>query len=68
MGDDILSGDLVAIAALIVGSIFAWSLGMGMGTGNGRHLMEQEAIARGYALYCPDTGVFAWNDECGGAE
>lgn len=21
-------------------------------------------VERGYALYCPNTGTFAWKDEC----
>ena len=25
---------------------------------------QQEAISRGYALYCPSDGKFAWNNEC----
>jgi hypothetical protein len=25
---------------------------------------EEYAITRGYALYCPDTGDFAWKGEC----
>ena len=27
---------------------------------------ETEAINRGYALYCPSTGNFAWKGECDG--
>lgn len=64
MSDDFLAGTIAAVFF----AVMAWNLGMGMGTGNGRHLMEQEAIAKGFALYCPDTGVFAWVDECGGVE
>lgn len=26
---------------------------------------EHQAIERGYALHCPDTGDFAWKGECG---
>lgn len=25
---------------------------------------QAEAISRGYAIYCPDSGDFAWVDEC----
>jgi hypothetical protein len=25
---------------------------------------EKQAISRGYALYCPTNGDFAWNGEC----
>jgi len=25
---------------------------------------QSNAIERGYALYCPSTGDFAWKDEC----
>lgn len=26
---------------------------------------KQQAIERGYALYCPSDGEFAWKGECG---
>ena len=26
--------------------------------------LEAEAIQRGYALHCPQTGEFAWKGEC----
>lgn len=26
--------------------------------------IERQAIERGYALYCPTTGDFAWKGEC----
>lgn len=25
---------------------------------------KHEAVSRGYALYCPTTGDFAWKGEC----
>lgn len=30
-----------------------------------RSYWHQSAIKRSYAAYCPDTGEFAWNNECG---
>jgi hypothetical protein len=28
--------------------------------------MQKETIERGFALYCPTNGKFAWKDECEG--
>jgi hypothetical protein len=28
------------------------------------HLWQSQAIERGYALYCPNNGNFAWIGEC----
>jgi hypothetical protein len=30
----------------------------------GTRVMEHQAITRGYASYCPNTGDFAWAGEC----
>ena len=30
----------------------------------GSYKMKHEAVERGYALYCADTGDFSWKDEC----
>lgn len=47
---------LLVIAAII----FGFFLG---GHVYGTHIMEQ-AIDRGYASFCPNTGDFAWAGEC----
>lgn len=28
------------------------------------YIWQQQATERGYALYCPDNGKFAWKGEC----
>lgn len=49
----------IALAALVVilAGGWAWSAMTGPG-------IEAEAIQRGYALHCPQTGDFAWKGEC----
>ncbi len=54
------------IAILIVVAILAGIFFGGMYAGN--HTIKNEAIERGYALYCADTGEFSWKDECGKGE
>lgn len=49
---------LVIIAVVLVGVFIG-------GQWYGKHKMEQQAVENGYALYCPDTGDFAWSGECG---
>ena len=39
---------------------------MSIGVSGGAGMIQEQAIERGYALHCPETGEFAWADECGG--
>lgn len=48
----------IAIILLIVAA-FVVMVNLG-----GAGVVRAQAIERGYALYCPDTGRFAWKDEC----
>lgn len=47
---------VVAVLLVIVGIIIG-AFGM-------QNTYQKEAIQKGYALYCPDTGEFAWKGEC----
>lgn len=38
--------------------------GILVGAFGGHEYFERQAIDRGYALHCPDTGNFAWKGEC----
>lgn len=50
-------GAVIIIIAIVIAIFFSGQL-------HGTNLMQKEAISRGYASYCPDTGDFAWNGEC----
>ena len=52
---------LIVLAAIVAAIFFG-----GMYAGSYKY--KQEAVERGYALYCPDTGNFSWKDECGKGE
>jgi hypothetical protein len=49
---------LIILAAIVVGIFIA-------GDWYGTNSMRLEAIQRGYGIYCPDSGDFAWAGECG---
>jgi hypothetical protein len=53
--------DLVAVASI---GLFLGFCMLILGTGLSDNWWEQQAIERGYALHCPDTGKFAWKGEC----
>lgn len=42
--------------------------GITMGDNEARHQLHTEAIERGYGLYCPTNGQFAWAGECKDSE
>lgn len=48
---------MMVLAAIVVGIFIA---GQWFGTNSTR----LEAIQRGYGMYCPDSGDFAWKGEC----
>lgn len=54
------------LAVLVVLAIVAGIFFGGMYAGN--YKIKEEAIERGYALYCADTGEFSWKNECGKGE
>lgn len=35
-----------------------------IGVGVGNDAIQDQAVARGYAIHCPLDGRFAWKDEC----
>lgn len=51
--------------ALILIYIFTFFIGILMGTITDRFIWHKKAVEHSYGLYCPDTGKFAWKDECG---
>ena len=51
---------LVLALVLASGINIAWNVGHV----KGYSIMQVQAIQRGYALYCPTNGNFAWNGEC----
>ncbi len=52
----------VFIVVLVVGLI----IGILIGHIATSQDFQAEAIQRGYALFCPQDGEFAWKDECDG--
>ena len=46
-----------------LGSALEWALAAAGRFDEGTRLQHQ-AIERGYALYCPITGEYAWKGEC----
>ena len=49
---------------LMLGLAAGFLLGVMVGAGIADKIARTEAIERGFALYCPDDGAFAWKDEC----
>lgn len=49
-----------ALLGLFVGLIYGFLWGWILSEDRYR----AKAIERGFALYCPDSGDFAWKDEC----
>ena len=56
-----MMGDEILIAVFAVATLF---MGFYGGYGEGMQEVYKEAIYRGYAQHCPDTGKFAWKGEC----
>lgn len=52
-------GDFVIVGACLF-------VGLVMGAMSTSDMYEEQAIERGYALYCPADGNFAWKGECKG--
>jgi hypothetical protein len=46
----------------LIGFWMAIMLGVFLATPN--NIWQKEAVGRGYALYCPNNGNFAWKGEC----
>ena len=58
-----------AVVALFCGAMFLAALSVvtaigWISTATSTPDREAEAIQRGYALHCPQTGDFAWKGEC----
>lgn len=49
---------------LVVAVLMAFVGGMFIGSALQMDTDQKEAILRGYALYCPNDGKFAWVGEC----
>lgn len=57
--------DVVILVAVVAVSIFvSFNIGGSLGRTDATNIMRTEAISRGYAMYCPDDGEFAWIGEC----
>jgi uncharacterized membrane protein YpjA len=54
--DDGLGILWLLVVAVFIGFIFGYMYG--------EDEMQAQAIQRGYALYCPSSGDFAWQGEC----
>jgi hypothetical protein len=46
------------------GVLFITILAFVAGAQTAEEYNQKQAIQRGYALYCPDDGAFAWIGEC----
>lgn len=44
--------------------LFTFLIGWTMGEISGMSKMEHQAFSRGYGLFCPGDGKFAWVGEC----
>lgn len=47
-----------------VGVVALW-IGFALGHASTKEWYRIDAIERGYGLYCPTNGGFAWKGECG---
>lgn len=56
--------NFVAMFGIVVLIASCFVLGALFGHADGRGKMRDQAIQRGYALYCPTDGDFAWKGEC----
>jgi len=52
------------VGSFILVLIIGFCIGVLVGSFSTQATYEKNAIQRGYATYCPDTGNFAWKDEC----
>jgi hypothetical protein len=50
--------------AIIMLVVVAGFIGFIVGVIVGEVEMQAQAIQRGYALYCPSSGDYAWQGEC----
>jgi hypothetical protein len=57
MQDDKFALYLTVFLVFVLGYLFGWVITAATN--------EIDAIDRGFALYCPSTGDFAWKGECG---
>lgn len=52
------------VLILLAIGTFVGFICVSVGRNAGELDMQAEAIERGYALYCPTDGEFAWKGEC----
>ena len=50
---------------IVIAVLMAFIGGMFIGSALQLDMDQKEVISRGYAIYCPDNGKFAFIDECG---
>lgn len=53
-----------AIPAIVVTAFIMFIIGASVGSQKTGYYMIKESIERGYGLYCPKDGLFAWKGEC----
>lgn len=49
---------------VVVAVLIAFGGGLFIGSTLQSNMDQKEVISRGYAIYCPDDGKFAWVGEC----
>ena len=54
----------MSIPILFIAGTILCGLSIIWGSAAASHHYEAQAIERGYALYCPKDGEFAWKGEC----
>ena len=63
-------GYWIVPAAIVCAAVAVFSVAIGMSVGGNmgdvrtKSELQTQAIERGYGLYCPTTGRFAWRGEC----
>ena len=49
------------IFSVVIPSLFLFGVFVG---GSGAYELKKQAVEKGYALHCPDNGVWSWKGEC----
>ena len=56
---------MISGAEAFFGGVAALWIGFALGHAATKEWYRTDAIERGYGLYCPVNGIFAWKGECG---
>ena len=56
---------MISGASAFFGGIIILWIGFALGHAATKEWYRTDAIERGYGLYCPVNGIFAWKGECG---